>query len=143
MREIEKSAKELRKLVYVAAFFFLAISLSLALFFDVNPWLAFLIAAVLVLPYVYYKGNELDRKLKEYEISTAETERIHNKLKASPTTQTIDWKVFIIATLLMLAVLPVVFYFGVTNETQLSIIFFIAILAGIALFIWRGYTKTI
>jgi len=55
MREIEKSAKELRKLVYVAAFFFLAISLGLALFFDVNPWLAFLIAAVLVLPYVYYK----------------------------------------------------------------------------------------
>jgi hypothetical protein len=141
IKEIEKSAKELRRLPYLGAFFFLVIVLGLVLLFDVHPVLANLIAALVILPYAYYKGNELDRKIKKLKISRWDAEKARDTLRVP--FKLIPLKEFIIMlAVVMVAVLGII-YSGVSDEKRVTTILFIAFIVATAIVIWREYTKAI
>lgn len=141
MREVERLAKELRKLIYIGAFIFLAIAFGFALLFGVHPALALLIAAVVILPYVYYKGNEVDRKIKELRIAREDAEKVRDTLRVP--FKLIPLKEFVIMLAIVLVALLGMIYFGVSDEKQVIIILFIALMVAIAAAIWREYAKAI
>jgi hypothetical protein len=144
IKEIEKSAKELRGLQYLCAFFFLVIVFGLVLLFDVHPVLANLIAALVVLPYAYYRGNELDKKIKESKISREEAEKTRDILR-TPLRHILypPFKELVIMLIVVLAAVFGMLYFGISDEKQVSVILTVAFIAGLIPLFWRDYTKAI
>jgi len=140
-RKIESFAKELKKIQYVGGFVFVAITLTLSVIFNVNPWVAFLIGAILVFPYLYHRGNELDKKIKE---SKEEAEKIRDILR-TPLHHILypPFKELIIMLIIVLAAVFGMLYFGISDEKQVRIIVALAFIAGLIPLFWRGYTKAI
>ncbi len=143
-RKIESFAKELKKIQYVGGFVFVAITLTLSVIFNVNPWVAFLIGAILVFPYLYHRGNELDKKIKESKISREEAEKTRDIL-GTPLHHILHppFKELIIMLIIVLAAVFGMLYFGISDEKQVRIIVTLAFIAGLIPLFWRDYTKAI